>query len=397
MQNKIYMPRGQRALRVLERRVKNPLRLIDDFYRAMWYSGWYGDGAMRMSTYYHLTENLGMRPLEAGQMTAYWHGAYDQITPGARGIVNKVFFTPTFKYAMGHLQANMTMGAMRFIDDVTKLKKPSARDIQLAKGLMIMSIMQYAKGEIMKSLGFTTELFGLKFVKTDVETEEGEKELVVYMPDPGNVIPRLLFKWHGFFADIDDPERLDAFANKMKWDLHPLWQLTTDVLTNSTGETRTMKGDVKTHIYSEFDDESKQAWDIFHYSVSKIIAIGGYMERKAGLIGSKEAYKALQREIGKVNAFFLDSVSLAYLRNPHYRRQAGKARAMERRFKEMYAEDINNMSEEQAKKRMKNFFDDMQKIMDEKKPEKEPSAFLRLRLGVTEEITKEEQEWLGSP
>lgn len=331
------------------------LQLVDDFYRANWNCAWAGDHAIRMMTYHYLKDKYAMAPLEAGQMTAYFHGDYAKINPKARSILNKILFTPSFKYAMGHLQANMIGSSVNVMRDALKLQKPKQRDLMFTKGGLALIGGSLAKDWMMKQWGFRSDDAGLRYVK-ETETDEGLKELVIYWPDPNNVILRQVHKWTKW---SDEPEKSDEFLNKLHWDLHPLWSLSYELISNKKSNVRE-----DSHVYNPFDDGHVIAWDIFHHSLSKIVAAEGFVEKLVATKGSEAAYKALSQEVGWIQDKFLTAVTLAYLRNPIERRKAYEIRKVKSVF-DLFRKEKQTDDPKRQQDRIDNLFNSLEKINDE--------------------------------
>ena len=351
----IYNSLAQKGLEIVGKRAKNPLKLVDDFYKMQWNMAWGGDGAIRMGTWYYLRD-LGLTKAEAGQMTAYFHGDYARPRPGARKVLNKVFFTPSFKYGMGHLQANMTKSAVAVMDSALRLKKPSLKNLTYAKGAVMLFGGMMATNKMMEHWGFKTDSFGLRYSK-EVDTPEGKREVVVYWPNPNNVILRQVLKWKKWG---DDPDKLNEFVNKAKWDLHPLWQLAIDLGRNATGKS------TERHVYNPFDAEhpEKIAWDITNYSVKSIVGIVGAIDDHIEDKGAMSAYDALSKEVGWINQKFLSAATLAYLRHTPTVKGAFTINKLNRIFKQFHLEDKPKTPEE-ARHRLKNYLNRMKEIHKE--------------------------------
>ncbi|RLC32805.1 hypothetical protein DRH14_05640, partial [Candidatus Shapirobacteria bacterium] len=335
---------------------KNPFKLIDDAYRLEWNMAWGGDGMIRMATYNYLKDK-GFKPIDAGQMTAYFHGDYAMITPAARRIANRIFFTPSFKLAMGHLQANMIKSSVQIMRDAANLKKPSAKTKMLAKGALILYASQQAKDYMFKQWGFKKEASGFKYYKT-VETDEGEKEIVIYNTDPGNVILRQVHRWTKW---QDDPDRLGAIMNKAHWDLHPLGSLVYELAKNTDGENP---------IWNPFDKTGKWndghiiAKDILHHSIRKIVAMERMVEDYTATKGPKASYEALRNDMGKLHTYFISATSLAYLRQTKDQRKMRQLKNWERLYKKYFFID-QPKTDEEYQRRIDTFFRETNNILNE--------------------------------
>jgi len=337
-------------------RGKNPLKLVDDAYRLEWNMAWGGDGMIRMGTYHYLKDK-GFKPIDAGQMTAYFHGDYAMITPAARRVANRVFFTPSFKLAMGHLQANMIKSSVQIMRDAASLRKPTPRNLRLAKGALILYATQQAKDYMFKRWGFDKEASGFKYVKK-VETDEGEKELVIYNTDPGNVILRQVHRWTTW---QDDPDKIDSIMNKAHWDLHPMWSLAYELAKNSDGENP---------IWNPFDKTGKWngggiiAKDVLHHSMRKIVAMERMVEDYTATKGPKASYEALRNDMGKLRTYFISATSLAYLRSTKDQRKMRQLRSWERLYKKYFFID-QPKTDKEYQRRIDTFFRETNNILDE--------------------------------
>jgi hypothetical protein len=228
--------------------------LLEDFYKLSWNLAWKGDEAIRMASYNYLKEK-GFSPQEAAQITAHFHGDYARLTPSARRVLNKIFFTPTFKYAMGHVQANMVKSSINVVRDLINRVPVNQRDVLYAKGALALVAGYFAKDFLMKQWGFETDSLGLRYVKT-VEVDGEEKELVIYWPDPGNTWLRQFHKWTKWG---DDPDRVEDFMNKLHWDLHPVWMVAYELLKNKKPNNEP--------IFNPFDSSLEVAEDVTHHAL----------------------------------------------------------------------------------------------------------------------------------
>lgn len=86
--------------------------------------------------------------------------------------------------------------------------------------------------------------------------------MVVTIPSPDNRWLREYYRWKTLPKDID---KLQGVLRRVKWNLHPLWQLTIMSLQN-----KKENGDPIVNI---FDKPQKQAADYLRFSLGKIVRI----------------------------------------------------------------------------------------------------------------------------
>lgn len=329
--------------------------ILDDFYRCVWNTAWYGDQGIRMGTYHHFKDR-GLSPAMAGEWTRTLHADYSRLSPEARRIANKIAFTPTFKYTMGHVQANMIKSSVNIMRDALNLEKPHAKDVMFAKaGLGLIGAL-LAQDFIMKRAGYKVDAMGLRYTK-EVETEEGTRELVIYIPSPDNVILRQVLKWSNW---QDDPQKIESFINKIHWDLHPLWSTAVEIVQNQRPG-----GEV---VYDPFDAPSnpeKIALDIAKHATTRIIGIFGFVEKRIIEQGSKTAHKQMQKDLGRIWASILEPVTLAYLRKPKFSRDVYRIRKLQSLFRWYTAVKNPPKTDEEAQRRINNFFERLNKFTED--------------------------------
>lgn len=342
------------AMQIFGKSVVNP---VDNFYKAVWNMAWSGDHAIRMASYHYLTKKMGLPPGEAAQFVAHFHGDYARLTPKARKIFNKVWFTPTFKYAMGHLQVNMIKSSCNVMMNALKMKKSSQRDMIYAKGALALIAGQFAKDQIFRLWGFAVDEFGMRYSKTVKDDEGKEKELVVYWPDPGNLFMRYVHRYRKWGVDAN---HLEELFYKSHWDFHPIWALGMEIAANKKAD-----GGL---IYNMFDiNDTEMYKDIAWYGVTRIVGAADFIEERFKQEGDKkEAYKKLKEETNVIWATFLQTATLAYLRDPDDVRIARVMRQMQKFFRwNMYVDPDRTYPETYVKK-MRELQKELEEIQKEK-------------------------------
>jgi len=321
-------------------------------YRLSWNAAWKGDHFIRMITYHHYLKQ-GFIPREAAQLAAKAHGDYASIPPKTRRILNTIMFTPSFKIAMMSAQVEMVNSVGKFAYKGGKIDKSEKAMAKMAVGLASGILLREA---IFHALGFKTDKFGLKYVKT-VKTDEGEKELVLHTASPDNVVLRL---WHRFHprSMATEPDKFNALVSRAKWEAHPLYQWAYELLSN--------KSVTYEPVYNKFDDPDKITRDIFSYSVKRILRI---TEMVPGISESQKrlaATKAFVKDSGNI-ALVLNWFVLPYMRNPKDQRTRYKAQAIIREFTTLSREKPpkNDAEADRRQARLRKTLEALQKELDE--------------------------------
>ncbi|HDP37226.1 MAG TPA: hypothetical protein ENN27_05155 [Candidatus Atribacteria bacterium] len=159
----------------------------------------------------------------------------NSVPPSTRKVLNKIFFTPTFKITMGKLYLNMLKGSAKVAlkipaKAIGKEIKISKEEKNLARGGLIALGIMTGIGLYFKSQGYKEEEKFRKYVKT-IETDEGMKENVITLANPFNIPWRYYYRVKGAFK----PQTTNVagkLINTVKWDLHPLYRVASDVVEN---------------------------------------------------------------------------------------------------------------------------------------------------------------------
>ncbi|HEC60737.1 hypothetical protein LCGC14_0461020 [marine sediment metagenome] len=345
-----------------------------------WEGAWWGDNLIRLVTYHHQLSQ-GATPIEAAQITARLHGDYASIPPATRKIINKILFTPSFRIAMISAQAEMVKNAAGLLFKAKKeaqdggklppgdlFEEPIDGSIPegpgrskrykraMAKALIGLLGGMLLREIFMHKLGYKTDKFGLRYVKT-VTSEGEEKELVQYMSSPDNVLLRY---WHRFRTLANEPDKLKGMIDRAKWDFHPFWQLIYEVLANRdpAGEPIYRPG---------LESSAKIGTEILEYSIKRILRILELVSEETP--GKRKlAIEAMYRDMGKLGHFFR-WFTLPYLRNTEEKRMMWRMNFMMREFNRLQREkpfDTEKQSKEAAS-RVNEFLKKMQKDIEEKK------------------------------
>lgn len=290
---------------------------------------WLGDRYVRMASYIHLIDQ-GLSPRDAGQVAALFHGDYAAVSPKLRKKLNLLFFTPTFKLAMGRLYGDMLTSAVKapFVKKSQSAYQNKITNIK-AMGLINTAGILFGTNMLMNSLGYETQQFGRKYFMK-VDTDEGEKELTTVFSNPTNIA--LKFFYRG--AEALDPlntNSLEAFYNLVQWEVHPVWRTALQIRDN--------KSFVGDPIYSELGDTSIIKFaKAAKYSINQLLpavtkAEEVFEPQQGKQTSTQAAGGALGKDFGTMGQFLFQFFGFNYLRQPGVQRDAYRIKQILSKFK----------------------------------------------------------------
>ncbi|MCK4648825.1 hypothetical protein KAT51_04790 [bacterium] len=283
-------------------------KYIPNVYRLSWEAAWTGDHFIRMITNHHYLQK-GFSPKDAAQLTAKLHADYAGIPPKTRQWINKIFFTPSFKISMMAAQMEMIGSAGKQLGEAAQISRPTtAKEKAMAKALLGLTSGILIRNYIMKKLGFSADQWGLKYAK-EIDTEEGKKEIVLHAASPDNVYLRY---YHRFKKLPINPDFVGSFVSRAKWELHPLWQLGMELVSN--------QGVAFEPVFNKFDEPWKIARDVGVYSTTRILRATEQIKGISSSTKRLEAQRQLSRDLGKRLSFVLSWFTLPYIRSSKERR-----------------------------------------------------------------------------
>ena len=332
----------------------NPLKGL---YTLAWNMAWAGDQHVRVASYFRLLEK-GYTMHDAAQEAALFHGDYASVPAKTRKILNKFFFTPTFKIVMAKLYGRMIRGAI----DVTIKGEKNASKQAYALGLVYTTSMLAAFHGIMLMMGWESEEFGRKYYRKII-TEEGEKELVWTFSHPMNLFTKYVYRVSQIMTD-DTETVFDSALQKFKWEIHPVWRLLLDLKDNSNpmGE----------EIYNTFDTPVKKSAKMLSYYTRGIVILLNAPNKLLesmdtfGEEGKTNADKAFAnivlkdvfpREVSQSLSALTWLFSFKYLRSTHQKQAAFKIRRLYSQIRQTARE--GNLTV----KRLENFQTKLDKII----------------------------------
>ena len=234
---------------------------------------------------------------------------------------------------------------------LTKGKNATQREKVLQRGALIALASMMGISAYFKSQGYEEVERFRKYVK-EVETDEGLKENVITLANPFNIPWRYYYRIKGAMK----PQTTNV-AQKMlqiaKWDLHPIWRVASDVIENYNGT-----------VYNPFDDPKEIAIDVAMYTTGQIVKITDSLleSAKEGEIQA-DAFKALQKDLGQLQAIVLKPFIFNYLRETKNVRKGWAINKLQKDFKYLMLVSPSRDPKENYK-RLLNYNKRMKEVME---------------------------------
>ena len=267
-------------------------------YELSWTTAWFLDGLIRQVTNNHFLEQ-GYTPREAAQTAAMTHGDYASVPPQTRKRLNALFFTPTFKIAMGNWLLNSIRAHGNIIEgDATLSQKQKA-------GVFIRTMAILTGFDMaMLALGLERDEFGRRYYRP-IDTETGERELVINWTGPHNLFLKYMQRtFDAFGPEVPNP-MLRVFQQN-SWELTPMWRIAQALAFNRT------PGNEKIWMISD-SPHIKFAKGLHYAGVSAI----GMLAQLAGEEDfGREGAEAFAREYGQMMELITSPFLFKYTRQP---------------------------------------------------------------------------------
>ena len=313
--------------------LKQPAGYLKQIYNTSWSVAWAMDKTIRMASYRFLKEK-GYAPREAAQIAAKFHADYASVPPNMRRSLNKLFFTPTFKIAMADLWANMLKGAAK-----APLKMGKDRTLNIyGKGLIATAAINFGMDMYFESQGFKTDEFGRRYVK-NVETDKGMEELVIVTSNPANMWSKYIGRAQKSFQENTElGGAIKDFANRNKWELHPIYRIAMDLVNNTESASNYP-------IVNPYEDRVIQGLEMAKYAALNAIPLIKEVLEQTGTvegIRSEESARAVaKKEMGQLTEMMLRPFSFKYMRSIEEQRMMHKARREIKDIKKMLYDVIS--------------------------------------------------------
>ncbi|MHC1597036.1 MAG: hypothetical protein ACXQT3_01845, partial [Methermicoccaceae archaeon] len=344
---------------------------IDAVMRPLLHSAWWGDRLIRMMTY-HFFRTCGLDIRSAAQETALVHADYAGTPPTTRRLLNYALFTPTFLLEMAKHHVRVTTSFAKVLANTMRLKRSSRVDVLRAQQVVGILAEWWVTDQIMRMLGFTADRnrYGYRYYKKVVDEQGRERELVITLPSPSNVVLRWVW---GFTKLPTTAGKTRAYVSRLSWRLHPIWRIAVNLAMNRTAEGGS--------IYEMFDDSPganlRRARAITGYIIKEVLPVLDVSQR--WLAGDSrdsrlKAQKALKHDVGRLWYYLLRTSTFQYLRETREKRAAAKVQALQRELMEIMRRDFETVSSEVAKRRVdavrRRIEDLVEQIEEEKKRER---------------------------
>ncbi|KKL75804.1 hypothetical protein LCGC14_2051230, partial [marine sediment metagenome] len=237
--------------------------VLNEFYRASWQTAWKLDETIRMMSY-HFLRGKKLSPRDSAQLAAQFHADYASVPPRSRQLLNKIFFTPTFKMVMFNLHQKMYRSAIRSIAQPLTFGKVKANKIDRIRLGAVITVGAMAQGidYYMTQQGWKRDVWGVKY-SLQVDTEEGPREITLSFPNPAT----MWIKYGGRAMKALQQEGTSmrafvAFLGMNRWELHPLYRAGYTFLENRNNA-----------VYNPFDTIDKQGRDTAIFFTKEMIGI----------------------------------------------------------------------------------------------------------------------------
>lgn len=357
--------------------VRNLVGILDGHafktaYNLSWKVAWTLDGYIRQVSYRFLRDDLGYSPKEAGRIAALYHGDYAGVPSTTRRQVNRFMFTPTFKIAMGKLFTKMIKDSMTVSlkggkiaayklvgkeHDVKITKEEKLHTASLVRTVAIIGAMDMLMTSF---LGFERDQFGRRYVKKNVETPQGQKDVVWTMSNPSNMWLKYPFRAMESFGDPGITEAFSEFAKKNSWELHPMWRMVNQLARNE----RTNGQPIYPHLA---DADTKLEMTMAFVLREASALVDEIVTSTSGQTDEAITRDVIQKEFGKVSDFVSRLFVYAYLRTSGDTKRERQVQQLKR----VLSEDLNiivdkdgNISPVMLKEILKNFKKRLDKIRE---------------------------------
>ena len=320
-------------------------KMLKTIYHGSWRIAWELDKTVRMVSNRYLLDQ-GFSPEEAAQIAAKFHSDYASVPPAMRRVLNKVFFTPTFKITMGKLYGNMIKDALK---GVVKGGRIDPRSKAFARGLInTFAILEAYDLFMTKGLGFKRDEWGRRYVKTDVDTPEGKKELVSTWSAPVNMFLKYLYRAQIAARQGELTQKVRSFIEMNKWEFHPIWRTLYDEFWTN----KTPSGD---QIVNPFDSPMTKAIKRIKYFTKSMVAVTGLLDKDRM---DATARKQFAKETSKALEFLTRPFVFKYMRSPKEQRLRYQFEQTKRLFlKELHKGNITPERFDQFNKEINNILD----------------------------------------
>lgn len=280
---------------------KLPFRTLRAMYNVSTSLAWTLENGIRMATYFSHVED-GLSSFDAAQLAAKTHGDYADVPESTRRFLNVLFFTPTYKIAMGKYMYD----SIRAMGDAAA-GKGDLTSSRMAKVVIRAFMINLAFDMMMIGLGWERDKFGLSYYKKG-EGEYRDKELVLTWGAPHNL-------WQKYYhrakqaMKADVPRPVEEFLSRNKYELHPLWFIISDALI--TGKTSTA-GYPDGEVWNPLDPINIKMAKTAKYVTKEVYRMTKAISGDGEL--SPEGASAYKKLYGEFNTVMVQALAFVYTR-----------------------------------------------------------------------------------
>ena len=283
----------------------SPINIMKTIYNLSWKTARILDGTVRQISFRYLKDK-GYTDREAAQTAALYHGDYAGVPVATRQKLNRIFFTPTFKIAMGKMYIGMIKSFGQTINPTIKTPKQT-RHHMLA--FMRMFGILIGWDLLMLALGFDRDEFGRRYAKK-VQTSEGEREAVLVWSGPHNMFLKYYSRWKAAFGpEVDNS--LKHLLKSNSWEIHPVYRVASEIYNNKDASGKHIVPILYPSL--KYGGIPKKELKIAEYILNNIISITKAMKDD---IEDPEARELLNKELGQLFNMVIKPFSFAYTRLP---------------------------------------------------------------------------------
>jgi len=334
---------------------------VKGLYNVSWDSAWNMDKFTRFTTTKFMMRKYGMDLFEAAQTSGLIHSDYADVPVKMRRGANRFMFTPTFKMTMArsyyHQVKSMVNVPLKTVlgrsDEITKQERAMAR---AGTGLigMLVGLDMFMTGK-----GWERDQFARRYYK-QVEDEDGRiKENTAVYASPLNMVPKYIYKVSKVMNEGYKDDKLGKLWSEFKWDAQPVYRIATDLYNNKQANGNP--------IYEPFmDSDPMIAAKSAMYATEQVFQI----IKTIGLVEApkdqQEAWDLYRKDMGNVWSYTTKPNSFQYLREPSSQRNIRKIKQMQRDFKQIVQDQMEDgrYDEDRARKGMEELYRRQKRIVD---------------------------------
>ena len=322
-----------------------PHKAFKNYYNVAWDAAWTMDPILRMISYKELLRR-GYAKRDAAQLSALFHGDYAAVPPQSRRLLNKFFFTPTFKIVMGQLHKQMMESAVKSAMQVGRGQLPGMKTRALAGGLAMLTAINVGRHMLMLHYGFESDQWGRRYVKEIEDADGVTKELVITMSDPTNLFIKYGHYVHeSLFGRPSNKTWIGKLANDLRYEVHPFYR----IILGELAHNRDWAGKP---ITADGQSPVKKALLQARYLFQQFLPVTKVYDYSPGDV---EQRKLLDQHFGKINNRLLNIVAFSYVRGTEKERVKRDTELMQQRLKRAIADEM--LTTEEVERAMKQIDD----------------------------------------